>query len=801
SNLRSVGVALVANPRTPATLREILKNQLIRPSNSIDRYDYYNRDSDVFLALAYNPAIPEAERREYLQQLITFGLAGNIIAKDPRTPLDILEQLLEQGKKEAIAKNPAAPESLLRRIADELQPHNYLLRTIAENPNAPADLLIRFVKLPDEDPLHGNLSMLDLVAKNRNLPILERYRLVLEKEQDQENAKAREFMSRRPNSPFALAEVLKSGDRNALYNAARNFLTPVHILEQLAKHPDETVRSVLLDNQNLPLKIRLELTRDPSDSVRRGLAYKSSHRETPVQVLEILANDESEKVRATVAENSDTPVEILMKLANDTSREVKNKLIANLNTPVAVLERLGLEEGILNIRNPKTPGNVLAQAASRMSGDRLVDLLKYSVQGSQMPASTLEQLANHNNYSVRYEVASHPNTPVSALEKLSRDSYIYTVSRVASNRNTPPHILEQLATHPDYTIRHNVAGNPNTPPAALELLARYIESEANAPSTTNDANKSTRRSGENNEILKMLAGKPHTPIAVLEMLAAREFAGGEEIGREPNDFSGPRTPEEVLESLVYNPSLTSQILARLAFDPSPKIRSLLIHNPNATPELWEQLARDENVQVRCTIASSTNCPISILQTLASDREEYVRHKVATNPNTPANTLEFLSQDVDAKVREAIASNPNTTPSVLEQLAPDEKVEVRRAVAKNPHTPATIRESLRDLVIQPFTRQTSPTLRGLSRIYNPNTDDLPTLLSEYVQSPNAFVRFVALLHPLTPVDAIGQGSQSVFWCDRYAVADNPSSPVEIRQQLARDCNRIVRATAKSYLENF
>ncbi|MFB2917310.1 hypothetical protein [Aerosakkonema funiforme] len=797
----SVALALLGNPNTPATLREILKNKLIRPSIPLDDYDYYQRNGDVFLALAYNPAIPEAECREYLQQLIRFGSARHIIAEDLRTPIDILVQLLEQGKKEGIAKNPAVPESLLRRIAAEPLPHDWILRVIAKNPNAPADLLIRFVKQPHENCTDSNVSMLDLVLENPNLPILERYRLLLEKEQEQENAKAREFMSQRPDSPYALAEVLKSGDRIALYNAARNSLTPVHILEQLAKHPDETVRGVLLDNQNLPLKIRLELTRDPSVSVRCGLARKNEYRETPIQVLEILANDESERVRALVAQNSDTPVEILVKLANDSSWEVKDKVAGNPNTPVAVLERLGLREGIFSIHNPNTPGNVLSQAAYRMSGDRLVDLLKHPVQGSQMPASTLAQLANYNDNSVRYRVAAHPNTPASALERLSRDSYIPTARAIASNRNTPPHVLEQLATHPDYTTRYNVAQNRNTSPAALELLARYIESEANAPSTTNDAIKSTIGSGDNNEIRKMLARNPRTPVAVLEMLAAREFASGEETAQEINPFSGPKTPEEVLESLVYNPSLTPQILARLAFDPSPKIRSLLIRHPNATPELWEQLARDENVEVRCTIASSTNCSISILQTLASDREEDVRNKVAANPNTPANTLEFLSQDLDAKVREAIASNPNTTPSVLEQLAQDEKVEVRRAVAKNPHTPATIRESLRDLVIEPFTRQTSPTLRGLSRIYNPNTDDLPTLLSEYVQSPNAFVRFVALLHPLTPVDAIGQGSQSVFWCDRYAVADNPSTPVEMRQQLTQDCNRIVRATAKSYLENF
>ncbi|MFB2894840.1 hypothetical protein ACE1CI_18170 [Aerosakkonemataceae cyanobacterium BLCC-F50] len=803
SAARSVAVALVGNPNTPETLREVLKNQLIRPSKSLDSYD---SDRDIFLALAYNSAIPEAERRQYLQPFITQGYMGKIIAEDPRTPLNILEQLLEQGQEEAIAKNPATPEYLLRRIADKPLPHDWILRVIAENPNAPADLLIRFVKQPHEKRTSSNVSMLDLVLRNPNLPILERYRLLLEKEQGQENAKAHELMSRRPNSPYGLAEVVKSGDKQAIYNAARNSLTPIPILEQLARYPDETVRGVLLENRNLPLEIRLELTRDRSVSVRCGLARKNPHRETPVQVLEILADDESEQVREFVAENPYTPIQVLEKLANDPSPKVKQKLVTNQNTPVTILNRLGLEEDIFNVRNPNTPGIVLAHAVNKIlergykRDENLVEFLKHPINGSQMPASTLEQLANYNNNSVRYEVAAHPNTPISTLEKLSRESYVPTARAVASNRNTPAHVLEQLATHPDYTTRYNVAHNRNTSPRALELLARYQESQTNAPSTTKDALKSMMAGGDNNEIRKIVAGNPNTPVTVLEWLATREFVNQEETRQEPDPLFGPRTPEEVLYSLVYNPSLTPEILARLAIDPSPKIRALLIRHPNMTPELWEQLAQDEDVEVRYAIASATNCPISILQTLASDEVENVRLKIASNANTPANTLELLCQDVDAKVREAIASNPNTTSSVLEQLAQDEKVEVRRAVAKNSNTPATIRESLRELVIQPSTRQSSPTLQGLSRIYIPNTDDLPTLLSEYVQSPNAFVRFVALLHPLTPVDSLQEGFQSLFWIDRYAVADNPSTPVEIRQQLAQDCNRIVRATAKSYLQN-
>ena len=90
---------------------------------------------------------------------------------------------------------------------------------------------------------------------------------------------------------------------------------------------------------------------------------------------------------------------------------------------------------------------------------------------------------------------------------------------------------------------------------------------------------------------------------------------------------------------------------------------------------------------------------------------------------------------------------------------------------------------------------SPTLRGLSRIYNSDTDDLPTVLSEYVKSDVPLVRFVALLHPLIPQKILEEAVNSASWIERYAVANNPSTPIEIKQQLSQDSNQVVRAVAR------
>jgi hypothetical protein len=801
--MRCVAVALVGNPNTPIDLREQLKNRLIRPSIALDASD---NDCDVYLALAYNLAVPEAERMKYLQQLLNYS--GKRIAGDPRTPIELLEKLLEQGHKyqENLAKNPATPEYLLRRIADERQ--EYLWRTLAENPNTPTDLLIRFLQEKVENKVYSNITMFELIIKNPNLLVLDRYRLLLAKEDAEETAKANELMAHRTDSPYALAQVLEKGDVNAKLTAARSYKTPIHILEQLAKEPDEKVRQAVAQNPNLPFNKLLELARDPSEKVRSQLIYKPSHQKTPtpVQLLEILAQDVSEWIRTKVAEHPDTPIEILVALANTSSRQVKAAVVKNLKTPVAILERLGLQEEIFDIRNPNTPGNVLAQAVNRILGSfhqndprwsglestnkPLVALLKHPVKGSQMPASTLERLASHHYPSVRMEVAAHPNTPTSTLEKLVNDSYVPTLRVLANNPNTPPHILEQLANTPDLTTRLSVARHPHTLPRTLAQMVLSTQTSGNVPNRTKDTLKSAFP-GNHNDLLRSLANNPRTPLEALEILARREFVSAMP---DPQSFIPPTTDDEIMRSLAYNPSLTSELLGILSQDPCVDVRIVLIRHPNLTEALWLRLAQDEAISVREAVASNINAPASVLEILSHDEQSEVRVKVAANSKTAIAILEFLADDENSTVRTAIASNPNLPAIILERLANDKKVEVRCAVAQNPNTPASIRELLQDLVLQPITRQTSPTLRGLPRLYKPQTDDLATLLTEYARSQNAFVRFVTLLHPLAPGEVLMQGAQSASWLERYAVADNPATTAEIRQQLALDSNRIVRAVA-------
>ncbi len=756
--------ALLGNPSTPGTLRERLWQQC---KQEPDRIGHYSKDASMRLALGYNPAVPERERREYIQQALSSGLRNieEAIAKHPDTPVAILEQIAQQGvgRLQQIVKNPNAPVHLLEQTVEQIENSSGLSHTlvdVAKNPNTPIDLLkqLAFNK--------GNYGVREAVLQNPYLDHLTRYKIQLELQKREENLQATQLLALRPNSPYALAQVLETGNQQAKLTAARSNKTPITILEQLAKDSDPTIRQVVSQNPNLPLPILLDLTQDENVNVRRTLVRNSRNQTTLREILERLSQDESVVIRAEVAANKNTPVEILTQLAQDSSREVCEQLTRNQNTPVEVLEFLGVEKKLANAYNLKTPGNALAAVVENTlkqdsrTQEQVFEFLLRNLEGSQMPASTLEKLAKNTTSWIRSSVAHHRNTPLSALAGMIDDTYEPVLWGIARNPNSSPQLLERLLNKHYGEVAGAIVERKEIP---INLMERLLENNSKY-------------------VRQAVASRHNLPLELMAKIITTE-------------------PEEsVLISLARYPNLTPELLTQFIQHSNSNVRTTLLDHPNLTAAHWQQLAQDEALTVREAIAASANVPPHILELLSTDEQAQVRLKVATNSRTPESALVALARDEDLTIRAAVATNPNLPSTQLELLAQDEKVEVRRAVAQNLHTPAAVRASLQDLVMQPTARQsqTSPTLRGLSRIYNPETDDLATMLSEYVESEVPFVRLVVLLHPLTPAELLQQGAQSASWLERYAVADNPATPTEIKQQLAQDGNQIVRAVAMASL---
>jgi hypothetical protein len=277
-----------------------------------------------------------------------------------------------------------------------------------------------------------------------------------------------------------------------------------------------------------------------------------------------------------------------------------------------------------------------------------------------------------------------------------------------------------------------LVGNPNTPTTLREQLKTQLSRPAE------------RLDGYDSDCHLLLAIANNSSIPEAERRDCFEKLMTVQTGM----FllaQDPRTPVELLERLLNVGDLNLQEkIARNLATPDFLLRRMVDRSQD---RIWR------------TIAEYTKAPVDVLLKILYEQPN---NKVISNVSTTdIEVLNRLARDAEMVVRCAIAANSSTTDVILESLARDEKIEVRRAVAQNPNTPISVRDSLQTPTIPSTTHQISPTLRGLSRLYDAKTDDLTEILTEYAQSDNAFVRFVTLLHPLTSPEVLQQGAQSLF----------------------------------------
>ncbi len=116
-------------------------------------------------------------------------------------------------------------------------------------------------------------------------------------------------------------------DMGSRWAVAKNPHTPVHILEKLAKDPVNLVRALVATNPNTPSHILQNLFSDEK-IVRDGLSGNPS---TPTKILKTLADDSDKMVRMRIAENPSAPVELLERLTKDPDENVAKAAQANLS--------------------------------------------------------------------------------------------------------------------------------------------------------------------------------------------------------------------------------------------------------------------------------------------------------------------------------------------------------------------------------------------------------------------------------------------------------------------------------------
>ena len=169
----------------------------------------------------------------------------------------------------------------------------------------------------------------------------------------------------------------------------------------------------------------------------------------------------------------------------------------------------------------------------------------------------IDELAEDEDWLVRYGVARNPNTPIEVIMKLAEDEDANVRYGVARNPNTPVEVIMKLTEDEDVNVRYGVADNPRI---SAEVLRKLAEDE-------------------DEWVRQEVAKNPRTPVEVLMILAEDE-------------------DEYVREKVAKNPNTPIDILKKLAEDKNAGVRYELVENPKTPVDILMRLAEDEDEYVR-----------------------------------------------------------------------------------------------------------------------------------------------------------------------------------------------------------
>lgn len=138
-------------------------------------------------------------------------------------------------------------------------------------------------------------------------------------------------------------ESIKSG-------LASNENITEELLVQLSKDHFNWVQYYVAQNKKTPLELSLslysKLAKCNDVEVRQNMAEDR----LPKQIYSLLAEDEDEQVRISVAENDRTPKETLVSMADDKSEDVRYSLLTNPHTPNEIKKRLEQDEDVKDVQ-------------------------------------------------------------------------------------------------------------------------------------------------------------------------------------------------------------------------------------------------------------------------------------------------------------------------------------------------------------------------------------------------------------------------------------------------------------------
>lgn len=550
------------------------------------------------------------------------------------------------------------------------------------------------------------------------------------------------------------------------------------------------------------------------------LQQEASQENTSGDRLEEIANISVELARL-VANNLATPPKLLTKLSRSQDFLTRRNVATNANTPSEILIKLAQEFpdeffgnpvlNLITLEYPKffeiIPINTLIRLSqSEAASDyflRAVENLMLTFSENSITSPNYHTDEHHNAViELLLIMIKNPRTSVDFIKKMLSNSdsfiqenvqlHIVNSGEITGNwKEKVQRLIPRTKIKNQYFVTlkqlkrlKTISGSP-----FLKILSFQEITEPLTPYLSSKVDeKYTDSSRWLQEIcIEYLEEEENDPLKQRNTINDRNSAVLLKVLKERDSGRNQQ------ENLAINPKTPREILAKLALVKDPEVREKVARNPQTPVKILEKLAKDENEWVRRCITENPKAPSHILEELSKNADFWIYHALVVNPNTPSSTLAYLASFNDWELNQKILIHPHTDLSVLLKILKENESLCVRLLSK---------ENIPDIILVELLSHPSEEVLKFSvgRYLAQRPDLVSFVIEKYpnYQTPS-FSRLIILFHPETPNSFLRHAIASLYWIERFAVAQNPNTSWELLQILAQDMNQLVRVAAQENLQ--
>lgn len=346
--------------------------------------------------------------------------------------------------------------------------HKSSQRLLASDPNTPEIVLLGLARhFPNEVANNPMLMLLyledpDIIHKMDHMDLIE----ILQ--------------SKNPPEMFIYGAVNYPN-----YQVRRTLLTNPCLSEKFLEHVVDKIDDIVsarpfIQHPGCSERIKLIIASRPENILHQALAQNclNDEKKLPVRLLEVLIDNATILVKATIASHIRTTGDLLVRILSSICEYTGNSY-SKVRAAIARRSDLSLE------------------AIAYLVQDK-ADIVQRSLVGNlTIRSATLTMVSQDKSLPMRELAAKHPNTPAEILEKLDHDEQLQ--KQLAGNPHTPIKILERISNKGTQDIA--LIKNPKTPHDIVRSILIKLSIDPRC------------------KIRKLVARHPQTPQAILEQLA------------------------------------------------------------------------------------------------------------------------------------------------------------------------------------------------------------------------------------------------------------------------------------------